>query len=121
MKNVNSRLKPKNIPALLLSVGLAFVFLYAAIASTLQPLEWSGFLPGFVLQVVDAGFALHAMAATEVALALWLLSGKYRKYAAALACAMLAGIIVSSPNQLIVTFRDVGLLFAAAALFFIGD
>ncbi len=38
-----------------------------------------------------------------------------------LSALILAGIIVSSLNQFVITFRDVGLLLAAIALFLLPD
>jgi hypothetical protein len=108
----------KIAPELLLRLGLAFVLLYAAAASLLDPFEWVGFLPSFVGNVVDPMLALKAFAAYEAVLGLWLLSGRYRKYAAAVTALTLAGITLANAGELIITFRDIGLLFAALALFF---
>lgn len=55
----------------------------------------------------------------EVILGLWLVSGFYLKWAAMLCALTLAGIVVLNPHDLIVTFRDIGLAFAALALVFI--
>lgn len=109
--------KSIDLPALLLRIGLAFVFLYAGIASLQQPLEWEGYIPHFVASTFGVTTALHLIAILEIALGMWLLTGKYTKYAAAVSALMLAGIIFVNLNQLLVTFRDVGLLFAALALY----
>ena len=103
----------------MLRLGLAFVFAYAGIASLMHPLEWIGYLPHFLARFISLDVAIRLLAILQIVLAIWLLSGKFRKYAAALAVLMLAGIFVANINQLIVTFRDVGLLFAALALFFL--
>jgi uncharacterized membrane protein YphA (DoxX/SURF4 family) len=121
MEKVNSFIKTKNIPSLMLRLGLGFVFMYAAVASLLQPLEWSGFLPSPLAKVLHPTLAVRLLAVFEIILALWLLSDRYRRYAAALATLMLAGVILANLSQLFVTFRDVGLLCAALALFFIED
>lgn len=105
----------------MLRLGLAFVFLYAAVESLLHPLEWSGFLPSFVNRLLNPNLAVRLIAVFEIVLALWLLSGKYKKYAAALSAMTLAGIILTNLSQFIVTFRDVGLLCAALALLFSKD
>jgi uncharacterized membrane protein YphA (DoxX/SURF4 family) len=105
-------------PALILSLGLAFVFLYAGIASLLNPLLWVGYLPQFMGNFIALDVALKFIAVYEIVLGLLLVSGKFRKVAAALSALTLAGIIVSSLNQFVITFRDVGLLLMAVALFF---
>lgn len=108
----------KGYTPLLLRVGLAFVFLYAAVASLAHPLEWAGYLPTFMTNIVSSTVAVRGLAVYELVLGTWLLSGMYVRYGALLSAATLGGIVAVSFSQLIVTFRDVGLLFAALALFF---
>lgn len=100
----------------LLRLGLAFVFLYAAVSSFQHPLEWIGYLPGFLTKTIDAHTALKIFSVIEILLALWLLTGKFLRYAALLAAVMLASVIVVNPGQLLITFRDAGLVAAALAL-----
>jgi len=102
--------------ALLLRIGLAVVFLYAAAGSLMHPEQWVGYLPSFLAEMHNATSLLKAIAVSEILLALWLLSGKFTRYAGLLAAAMLAGIVVSQPSALIITFRDIGLVFMALAL-----
>jgi hypothetical protein len=104
-------------PELLLAVGLAFVFAYAAISSFQQPAEWVGYVPTILTKFVSADTAVRSIAVYELLLAGWLLTGKYRKYAAALSALTLAGIVVFNWSQMLITFRDIGLLFMALALF----
>ena len=102
--------------AVLLSVGLAFVFAYAAISSFMHPLEWVGYVPGFLVHLLAPTTTVRLIASYELVLAVWLLSGRYRKYAALLSALTLAGIVLGNWNQMIITFRDVGLLLMAVAL-----
>ena len=102
--------------ALLLRIGLAFVFLYAGLGALMHPEEWIGFLPSMLTDHITAGTLLKITASFELVLAAWLLSGYYVRYAAAAAALMLAGIIIGNPHALLTTFRDVGLGFAALAL-----
>ena len=105
------------LPTRILSLGLAFVFLYAGIASLVNPLLWVSYLPQFMGNFIALDVALKVIAVYEIVLGLLLVSGKFRKLAAALSALTLAGIIVSSLNQFVITFRDVGLLLMAVALF----
>ena len=100
----------------LLRLGLAFVFLYAASGTLMHPHLWQGFLPSFVQDFSFVGLILKGLALYEIALAVWLLSGKFLRYAGLLCAATLAGIILAQPSDLIVTFRDVGLVCMALAL-----
>ena len=112
-------LRKTNIPALLLRIGLAFVLLYAAVSQLLHPFEWTGYLPAFAASTFQPRLLVEAFALYNTLLALWLLSGKWTRYAALLCTATLAGIALFNLNQLIVTFRDIGLAFAALALTFL--
>lgn len=106
------------ISPLLLRIGLAIVFTYAAVSSFKNPQDWIGYLPKFAKQHIDGYLLLKVFSVYELALAIWLLSGRYMKYAAALAAATLAGIVVFNLSLFAITFRDVALIFAALALVF---
>lgn len=118
IKNVNSYFSKKNVPTLLLSFGLAFVFLYAGVAALINPLEWVGYLPSFLAMFITPTVAIKIIAVSEIILGVWLVGGFYRKIASALAALMLLGILLVNLNEFIITFRDIGLLCAAVALFF---
>jgi uncharacterized membrane protein YphA (DoxX/SURF4 family) len=111
-----SRQSDTQAAALVLRLGLAFIFAYAGIASFFQPLEWTGYLPSFITNVVSATVAVQLMALIEVALAVWLVSGVCLFYAAIASTVLLAGITAVNINLLVITFRDVGLVCAALAL-----
>lgn len=105
--------------SLFLRAGLAAVFLYAAVSSLQHPLEWAGFLPGFLQHLAPRVTLVKIFAAYELALVLWLVIGKYVRYAGMLCALTLLGIVVMTPDQLIITFRDFGLICMGVALFFI--
>jgi len=106
----------KGVPMLLVRMGLAVVFLYAAISSFLDPREWLGFLPPFLTSLVDGEILLKVFSVYELLLAAWLLSGVYVRYAGLLCAATLAGIVVSNFSLFAISFRDIGLMLAALAL-----
>lgn len=105
-----------NFAAWLLRLGLSVIFLYAGTSALLHSEQWLGYLPSFLQKLSDATTLLRIFALYEIILALWLLSGFYVRYAALLAAATLLGIVVTQPHALIITFRDVGLVFMALAL-----
>ena len=107
---------PSNMPALLLRGGLAVIFLYAAISSFANPQDWAGYLPKLLTDRVDVDILLKGFSVYELALAAWLLSGVYVRYAALLCALTLLGIIVSNFSLFAITFRDIALVFAALAL-----
>lgn len=105
--------------SLLLRVGLVLVFVYAAVASLQHPLEWAGFLPSFLTKTISSDVLIKFFALYELALVVWLASGKYIRYCALLCTATLLGIVITNPSQLITTFRDVGLAFMSLSLYFV--
>lgn len=118
---VKELIRNKSLPLWLLRIGLATMFLYAAISSFLQPTEWLGYLPGFVSSIFDAELVLKLFSVVEIALAAWLLSGVYTRYAALLAAVMLIGVTVSNFSLFAISFRDIGLALAAFALALLSD
>ena len=107
-----------HLVSFLLRVGIAVVFLYAAIASFLEPTSWIGYLPGFMSaqKVVPVTTILSAFSLYQLLLAGWVLSGKKTLWAGLLAAATLGAIIITNINQLDIVFRDVAIFFAALAL-----
>lgn len=104
------------VSMLLVRIGLAIVFLYAAVSSFLDPREWLGFLPPFLTRIIDGELLLKVFSVYELLLAAWLLSGVYVRYVGLLCAATLAGIVVSNFSLFAISFRDIGLMFAALAL-----
>lgn len=102
--------------SLLLRISLALVFLYAAINAFQQPAAWIGFVPDIATKVATAKTILDILSVIQIGLALVLLSGRYLKYAALFAALMLAGILVTSPGAILITFRDIGLIGASLSL-----
>lgn len=92
--------------------SLSFAFLYASIASFVDPNAWIGWLPSFLQQPS----ILTAFGIAEILLALWLLSGKHTFWAALVSAGMLGGIVVFNIPSMLIVFRDVSLALAALAL-----
>jgi uncharacterized membrane protein YphA (DoxX/SURF4 family) len=105
--------------SLLLRLGLAFCFLYAAIFSFKNPQEWVSFVPKFTTGLVSADLSLKLISCIQIVLAVWLLWGKWLRYSALIAFLLLAGIVVFNLNLMVITFRDIGLAFMALALIYL--
>ncbi len=97
-------------------MGLAIVFLYAGFDSLANPQDWLGFVPDVPADIVSSTVLLKILAFYELALALWLLSGAYLHIAGLVCAATFGGIILTNLPLLDITFRDIGLLFAALAM-----
>lgn len=109
-------MKKEKLASLLLRIGLAFIFIYAAISALVLPDAWIGFYPQWMLNIIPANLLLYSHSFFEILLSLWLISGKKISYAAILAGLWLLGIISGTLDSFLITFRDVAILFSAAAL-----
>lgn len=106
----------KNLATLLLRVGLAIMLVYAAVGSLVNPREWIGYFPSMLTDLMPANILLKIFSVYELSLAAWLLSGVCLRWAALFCAATLGGIVVANLDLLIITFRDIALIFAALAL-----
>ncbi|MEK7554477.1 MAG: DoxX family membrane protein [Patescibacteria group bacterium] len=104
------------LPSFLLRTGIALTLLYAATASFLDPNSWIGYLPAWMRSIIPAEPLLIAFSLFEIALGLWLISGKHARYAGALAALTMFGITITNITNLDIVFRDIGLLAAALAI-----
>jgi len=109
-------MKNEKLALFLLRLGIASVFLYAAIAATLEPSNWVGYLPQFLRRIFPEGTLLRLFSAYQVVLSLWLLSGKKLLYPSVLSVLTFIAIIIANIGQLDIVFRDIAILFAALSL-----
>ena len=106
----------KYLVSFFLRLGIATVFLYAAIASFLTPSNWIGYFPVWLKNIIPGNILLFAFSSYEIILSLWLMSGKKTFYASILSSLTLILIISSNINELDILFRDIAILFSALAL-----
>lgn len=100
----------------LLRIGLAFVFFYAVYGSLTAPENWIGYFPQFLRQFFPNNLLLSIFSIYELVLGLWLVWGIKIFYPAILTAMTMIGIVLFNLPVLDVTFRDVAIAFAAAAL-----
>ena len=110
---INSREK---IAWLVIRIGIAFCFLYAAIAGFVDPQSWVGWFPKFMRELLPDNTLLGGWGIFEIILALWILSGKKIFIPSVLASLSLAGLILYNLNVMDIIFRDVTILCATIAL-----
>jgi uncharacterized membrane protein YphA (DoxX/SURF4 family) len=108
-----------NFAKVLLRVGLALTFLYAAVSALRTPDAWTGFVPQGVTNLLSAKTVLDTVAVLQLLIVVGLLVGRYLKLTAVVAAVLLTGILVANLNSLVVTFRDMGLACMALALVFL--
>lgn len=102
---------------ILIRLGLAFTLMYAAVSAWQNPDAWIGFIPTFLRDLLADEILLAAHSLGNFALGLWLLSGWKVYYSALISAAAIASILVFNLGAMDIIFRDVGLFFAAMALF----
>ncbi len=101
---------------LLLRLSIASVFLYAAVAATLEPLNWIGYIPQAIRHIFPAQMLLLGFSLYQLMLSIWLLTGWKSLISASVAALTLLGIIVANFTQVDILFRDFAIFFAALAL-----
>jgi hypothetical protein len=99
-----------------LRLSIATVFLYAAIAATLEPFNWIGFIPQALYHIAPPEMLLRIFSLYQLLLVLWILSGWKSFFSSLLAAATLLGIIVANIGDIDILFRDFAIFFAAIAL-----
>ncbi len=108
---------PKKLsPVLLLRIGLGLVFIYAGAHQIADPGAWTGFVPGWLGQIISPLTFIYIHGAFELALGLGIIIGFYLPILALIGALDLFAILIFFGVD-DVTFRDFGLLMASLALF----
>lgn len=103
--------------SLILRIGLAFAFFYPAISAFFNPSAWIGYFPQFAHTLIPNDvFLLHAFGVLEIAIGIWLLSGKRVFYPSVIAAILLFLIVILNFSQMDIVFRDLSILAMAIAL-----
>ena len=103
--------------SLVLRIGLAFAFLYPPISAFFDPFSWIGYFPNIAHAIIPNDMLLlHTFGVFEVALALWILSGRGPFYSSSLAAFVLIVIVIFNYPQMDVLFRDLSIAAMAIAL-----
>jgi hypothetical protein len=108
------------LPNLMLRIGLAFVFTFAAITISLNPTDGESYLPGFVSIMVPSKVFLTCFGIYEIFLSFWLLSGKNKVYSGFLAAITIFSITIFNLESFDILFRNVAIFFAGLSLGFMG-
>lgn len=106
----------RKIVTLLLRLSIASVFLYAAVAATLQPDNWIGYIPTVIRHIFPANRLLLGFSLFQLVLGVWILTGWKAVISASLSAFTLLGIIFANFTQVDILFRDFAIFFAAIAL-----
>lgn len=107
------------IASALVRVGLAAVFIYAGLDAFKEPNAWISYIPEFSNKFIEPKTALDIISVIQLVLAVVLVTGRYVKYCALVSIGFLAGLLIFNLDTFLITFRDIGLITAAAALIFL--
>ena len=109
--------KPDNMVHVVLRVGVAFAFIYPAVAAFLEPLSWIGFFPAFIRDIVDSETILLSLVSLfQIGIALWIIAGRKIFIPSVIASIYLCLIIIFNLELLDIVFRDIPILLMAIAL-----
>jgi hypothetical protein len=106
----------EKIQILIARLGLAFPFIYAAIASLINPSFWVGFFPPFLTNAISTNVLITGWAIFQIGVGIWLLVGKKILIPSIIAAIMLIGILIFNIKLLDIIFRDVSILATAIVL-----
>jgi len=108
----------ENLIPFLLRSGIAFAFIYPAVAAYFDPFSWIGFFPEFLRDLFAGSdtLLLHIFGATELIIGLWILIGRKVFIPSVIAIIYLIAIISFNLSLIDIIFRDVSILAMAVAL-----
>lgn len=106
----------KSIAMWALRAGLAFAFLYPAVASLITPSDWVGFVPREVREIFGAERFLLFFSFVEILIGVGILFLRRPMIPAVFAIGILSGVLVFNLGSLDLVFRDVSMIGMAAAL-----
>ncbi|MBI3633331.1 MAG: hypothetical protein HY226_03515 [Candidatus Vogelbacteria bacterium] len=115
MPNLLSGIKGEKIELVIARIGLAFPFIYAAVASLIYPDNWIGFFPKFMINAFP-NFLILGWAILQIVVGVWLIVGKRILIPSVMASVMLIGIFIFNFSLLDIIFRDVSILATAIVL-----
>ena len=109
--------KPDNMVHIILRVGVAFAFIYPAVAAFLDPLSWLGFFPVAIRDVFGSETVLLSLSGLfQMGIALWILAGRNIFIPSVIASIYLFLIVMFNLELLNIVFRDIPILLMAIAL-----
>ncbi|MEK7558251.1 MAG: hypothetical protein AAB507_00255 [Patescibacteria group bacterium] len=106
----------EKIVSILLRLGVAFAFIYPAVAGFITPNDWIGFFPSFMLKTIPGEILLLIFEIFEIALGVSILFMKRPFIPAILAALVLLAIVVLDYKTMDIIFRDISILLMAVAL-----
>ena len=111
----------KTIAKYLRIFALAFIFIVFGLWEIFNPQYWAGFVPQFAASIFNALILVRIHGVVLSLTALWLVSGKKRKYAAILSSLIMLEIVISllvSTGFSDLLVRDIVILILAISLIF---
>lgn len=108
--------KSERLSSLLIRLGLAFVFLYAAVFMTISPEKYIDYFPKFMRDLVPGYTLLHVFAIFEVILSFFLIIGKFNFITAIISFVTMFALTVVNLDRFSVLFRNVSIILSALAL-----
>lgn len=109
-------MKNAKLVNIFLRLSVASVFIYAAVAATIEPFNWIGYIPQFFRNIFPGSILLLGFSAFQLVLGVWIISGWKTFYAGILAALTTLAVIAANFTQTDILFRDFAIFFSALAL-----
>ncbi len=114
--HLSSESSSYRLSSLLIRLGLAFVFLYAAVFMTFAPEKYIIYFPDFMRELVPGYTLLHVFAVFEVILSFFLIIGRFTYAAAIVSFLTMFALTAVNLDKFSVLFRNVSIILSALAL-----
>src|SRR5579864_8086364 len=111
-----SKINRQKIMELVIQSGIAFAFLFAAVAAFLDPFTWIQYFPGFLRDHFGDETIIRLFSLSEIVLALWILSGKKIFISSLVAAFYFLLIVISNLFYFSIVFSNVSLLLVSFSL-----
>jgi hypothetical protein len=105
-------MEKQKLASLILRIGIAFSFTYAAVSSFINPTAWIGFLP----RLIQLPIILTTFSIIQLILSLFLILDKKTYYVSIISSLLFTGMIIFNLGALDIIFRDITILLASIAL-----
>lgn len=110
------KLDQEKAAILLLRLGLAFVFSFAAFTALTHPENYFKYVPTFISNLVPINLFLLVHGIGEILLSIWLLTGKWTFWAAFASAILLFIVTLANLTEINILFRNVAIITGALAL-----
>lgn len=106
----------QQLVSFILRLGIAFSFIYSAVAAFFRPDDWIVYFPSILRAYLSDGFLLSSLGLFQIVVAIWIVYGRRIFIPSVLSLLLLSLLIVSNLGTFDTTYRDITIASGALAL-----